>query len=68
MSPSPTPARGRRAASALLGALVLAALALAEAPVSAEPVKLLKPEDYQSRIVAGRKDRVRLINIWTTWC
>lgn len=68
MSPSSTPAHGRRAVSALLAALVLAPLVLAEAPVSAEPVKLLKPEDYRSRIVAGRKGRVLLVNFWATWC
>jgi thiol-disulfide isomerase/thioredoxin len=68
VSLSPTPARARRAVSALLAALVLAAVALSEAPVSAEPVKLLKPEDYRSRIVAGRKGRVLLVNFWATWC
>jgi len=60
--------RARRAAAAFLPALVLAALVLAEAPAFAEPVKHLRPEDYDGRIVAGRKGRVLLVNFWATWC
>jgi thiol-disulfide isomerase/thioredoxin len=58
-----TPARARRAAAAFLAALCVAA-----APAAAEPVKHLTPEDYRSRIVAGRKGRVLLVNFWATWC
>lgn len=55
----------RSLAAFLLAALAAAAVAL---PAVAEPVKLVKPEQYKARIVAPRKGRVLLVNFWATWC
>lgn len=41
---------------------------LAGGPGSAETVKLVKPSDYRSRVVAPKVGRVLLVNFWATWC
>lgn len=44
------------------------ALLLFGAPAAAEPVKLLRPEQYRPRIVEAKKGRVLVVNFWATWC
>lgn len=55
----------RREVLAAVGAF---ALGVPAGEASAEPVKLIKPEQYRSRIVAPRKGRALLVNLWATWC
>ena len=57
-----------RGGARLLASAAVAALACAVLPAAAEPVKLVKPEQYRARVVAPKKGRVLLVNFWATWC
>ena len=48
--------------------LLAAALFVFGAPAAAEPVKLLRPEQYRPRIVEAKNGRVLVVNFWATWC
>jgi thiol-disulfide isomerase/thioredoxin len=45
-----------------------AAFFLLGTPAAAEPVKLLRPEQYRPRVVEAKKGRVLVVNFWATWC
>ncbi len=57
-----------RSAARLFAFAAVAALACAVLPAAAEPVKLVKHEQYRARVVAPKKGRVLLVNFWATWC
>ena len=46
-------------------ALLLAAPGIARA---SEQPKLIRPEQYEARIVAPKKGRVLVVHFWATWC
>jgi thiol-disulfide isomerase/thioredoxin len=60
-------AAGARAL-ALAAAVAAALLLLPAASEASEQPKLVRPEQYLSRVVAPRKGRVLVVGFWATWC
>ncbi len=56
---------GLRRLAAAWATAFLAASGIAEA---SERPKLIRPEQYEARIVAPKKGRVLVVHFWATWC
>jgi thiol-disulfide isomerase/thioredoxin len=58
-----------RGLGACLAVAVAAATLCASGPLEAsEQPKLIRPDQYEARIVAPKKGRVLVVHFWATWC